>query len=119
MFGDAARLKQIVFNLVSNAVKFTPEDGSVEVRAARRAQDIEITVTDSGTGIDEDFLPFIFDKFRQGDASPTRMHGGLGLGLSIVRHLVRLHYGTISVTSGGSGKGAVFTVSLPLAENGK
>ena len=119
VLGDAARLKQIVFNLVSNAVKFTPEGGSVEVRAARREDEVEINVTDSGAGIDKEFLPFVFDKFRQGDGSPTRTHGGLGLGLSIVRHLVRLHEGTISVTSGGSGKGAAFTVRLPLAQNGK
>ncbi len=115
--GDATRLRQIIWNLVSNAVKFTPDGGSVEVRAAREEENLEITVSDSGIGIDEKFLPYIFDKFRQGDGSPTRPHGGLGLGLSIVRYLVRLHDGEISAESEGSGKGAVFTVRLPLAEN--
>jgi signal transduction histidine kinase len=103
-------------NLVSNAVKFTPAGGSIEVSAARRADQIEIIVRDSGIGISEDFLPFVFDKFRQGDASPTRLHGGLGLGLSIVHQLVRLHDGEIAVHSDGEGRGTTFTVRLPLAE---
>ncbi|HEY8562318.1 MAG TPA: ATP-binding protein [Pyrinomonadaceae bacterium] len=115
--GDAARLRQVFSNLIANAVKFTPAGASVEVRAARCGAHIEITVSDRGIGIDEKFLPHIFEKFRQGDASPTRPHGGLGLGLSIVRHLVGLHDGQISAASGGIGKGAVFTVRLPLAEN--
>lgn len=118
VLGDATRIGQIVWNLVSNAVKFTPEGGMVEISAARRDKSVEITVSDSGDGIDAHFLPFIFDKFRQGDASPTRPHGGLGLGLSIVRHLVNLHDGEISVESDGVGKGSHFTVRLPLAENG-
>jgi PAS domain S-box-containing protein len=116
--GDATRLRQIIGNLISNAVKFTPDGGKVTVSAARRGENIEITVSDSGIGINEKFLPFIFDKFRQGDASTTRPHGGLGLGLSIVRHLVSLHDGEISAASEGEGRGAVFTVRLPLAENG-
>ena len=117
VLGDAPRLRQIVLNLVSNAVKFTPAGGRVKVRADRQAENIRITVSDSGIGIDEKFLPFIFDKFRQGDASTTRPHGGLGLGLSIVRYLVGLHGGEISAASRGVGEGAVFTIRLPLAEN--
>jgi PAS domain S-box-containing protein len=118
VIGDAERLRQIVWNLISNAVKFTPDGGAVEIRTMRRDAFLEITVSDSGIGIDADFLPFIFDQFRQGDASPTRSHGGLGLGLSIVRHLVKIHGGDVSAESEGAGKGAVFTVRLPLAENG-
>jgi PAS domain S-box-containing protein len=117
VIGDPVRLRQIIWNLLSNAVKFTPENGRIEVRAACVADEIEIVVSDSGIGIDAKFLPFIFDKFRQGDASPTRSHGGLGLGLSIVRHLVALHGGEIRAESEGTGRGATFTVSLPLAEN--
>src|SRR5215204_3391680 len=117
VLGDATRLRQVFGNLLSNAVKFTPDGGSVEVRAARLDETVEITVSDSGIGIDENFLPYIFDKFRQGDASPTRSHGGLGLGLSIVRHLVSLHGGEVSAESKGMGRGTVFTISLPLAEN--
>lgn len=118
--GDAERLRQIFENLVSNAVKFTPEGGTVELRTAapRDAARLEITVSDSGSGIDAEFLPFVFERFRQGDASTTRSHGGLGLGLSIVRHLVVLHGGFITAESKGRDHGAVFTVSLPLAENG-
>lgn len=117
VIGDDVRLRQIVWNLASNAIKFTPEGGAVKVRAARRETHLEMTVSDSGIGIDAEFLPFIFDKFRQADASTTRQHGGLGLGLSIVRHLTKLHGGNISAQSEGSGKGAVFLLSLPLAEN--
>jgi PAS domain S-box-containing protein len=117
--GDAERLYQIVWNLVSNAIKFTPEGGNVRMHAAvRGAEELEITVTDSGIGIDEKFLPYVFEHFRQGDASPTRSYGGLGLGLSIVRHLVRLHGGEISARSEGLNRGAVFTVRLPLAGRG-
>jgi PAS domain S-box-containing protein len=115
--GDATRLRQVILNLISNAVKFTPERGTVEIRATRGADVVELRVRDSGIGIDEKFLPFVFDKFRQGDGSPTRPHGGLGLGLSIVRYVVELHDGEISADSDGAGRGAVFTVRLPLAEN--
>jgi PAS domain S-box-containing protein len=118
VLGDSERLRQIVWNLISNAIKFTPETGAVEISAAHRETFLEITVSDSGIGIADEFLPFIFDKFRQGDASPTRPHGGLGIGLSIVRNLVKIHGGDISAESKGIGKGAVFTVRLPLAENG-
>lgn len=116
VLGDVPRLHQIVSNLVSNAVKFTPEGGIVKIDAERVGDFVEIEISDTGIGIDAQFLPFIFDTFRQGDGSMTRPHGGLGLGLSIVRHLVTLHDGEISVESEGAGRGAVFTVRLPLAE---
>ena len=118
VLGDDERLRQIVWNLASNAVKFTPGGGAVSIRAARNAANLEMTVSDTGIGIEKEFLPFIFDKFRQADASTTRLHGGLGLGLSIVRHLAELHGGNVSAESEGEGKGAVFTLSLPLAQNG-
>ncbi|HZW08050.1 MAG TPA: hybrid sensor histidine kinase/response regulator, partial [Phycisphaerales bacterium] len=115
--GDAARLQQIAWNLLSNAIKFTPGGGtgSVKVSLARAGAHAEITVQDNGKGISRDFLPYIFDRFRQEDASTTRAHGGLGLGLSIVRHLTELHGGTVTARSEGEGLGSTFTVSLPLA----
>jgi signal transduction histidine kinase/CheY-like chemotaxis protein len=113
--GDAGRLQQVVSNLLNNAVKFTPAGGSVQVRLARAGDDIELSVTDSGHGIPRDFLPSVFEPFRQADAGTTRQHGGLGLGLSIVRHLVGAHGGTVSATSEGEGKGARFVVRLPVA----
>jgi PAS domain S-box-containing protein len=116
VLGDPDRLQQIVWNLVSNAIKFTPKDGSIEVRLERVASHVELKVSDSGIGIDTQFLPYVFDRFRQADASTTRAHGGLGLGLAIVRHLVELHGGTVSAASTGEGQGAVFTVRLPLAD---
>lgn len=113
--GDASRLQQVAWNLFSNAVKFTPEGGRVEVRLERSGQGhAQITVSDTGQGIKQQFLPFIFDRFRQADGSTTRKHGGLGLGLAIVRHLVELHGGTISVHSDGEDQGATFTIVLPL-----
>jgi signal transduction histidine kinase/DNA-binding response OmpR family regulator len=112
--GDANRLQQVVWNLFSNAVKFTPEGGRVEVRLERHNGHAQITVRDTGQGINPKFLPFIFDRFRQADGTTTRKHGGLGLGLAIVRHLVELHSGTINVHSDGVGKGATFTIVLPL-----
>lgn len=112
--GDADRLQQIVWNLLTNAVKFTPKDGRIQVMLQRVASHVEITVTDSGVGISKEFLPFVFDRFRQADASTTRLHGGLGLGLSIVRQLVDLHGGSVSVSSEGEGKGASFTIMLPF-----
>ena len=111
--GDADRLQQVVWNLVSNAVKFTPAGGRVEVRLDRAPQGIELAVTDTGAGIAPEFLPRVFDRFSQADASPRRAHGGLGLGLSIVRHLVELHGGTVAAASQGIGRGARFTVRLP------
>ncbi|HZH91071.1 MAG TPA: response regulator [Pyrinomonadaceae bacterium] len=113
--GDPARLQQVVWNLFSNAVKFTPEGGSVEVGLTCDEQHVELEVSDTGQGISQDFLPYIFDRFRQADGTTTRKHGGLGLGLAIVRHLVDLHGGTISAHSDGDGKGSTFTLSLPLA----
>ncbi|MBW4485470.1 MAG: PAS domain S-box protein [Tildeniella torsiva UHER 1998/13D] len=112
--GDATRLQQVVWNLLSNAVKFTPAAGRVEVRLTQgKANQAQITVTDSGKGVVPEFLPLIFDYFRQADSATTRQFGGLGLGLAIVRHLVELHGGTIQAASPGEGLGATFTVSLP------
>jgi PAS domain S-box-containing protein len=112
--GDPNRLQQIVWNLLSNAVKFTPAGGNVQVRLEQVNSHVEITVRDSGKGIREDFLPYVFDRFRQGDSTTTRSFGGLGLGLSIVRHLVELHGGSVSVYSKGEEEGATFTVRLPI-----
>ncbi len=113
--GDANRLQQIFWNLFSNAVKFTPPGGRVRVEVERVKPQARVSVSDSGIGIKPDFLPYIFDRFRQADGSTTRVHGGLGLGLSIVKHLVQLHQGTVEVESKGADQGATFTVSLPLA----
>jgi PAS domain S-box-containing protein len=113
--GDADRLQQIVWNLLTNAVKFTPKGGRIQIQLQRVNSHVEIVVTDSGIGISKEFLPHVFDRFRQADASTTRIHGGLGLGLSIVHQLVDLHGGTVSVHSEGENKGATFTISLPFA----
>ncbi|MDB5295360.1 MAG: ATPase, partial [Phycisphaerales bacterium] len=114
--GDPARLQQVVWNLVSNSVKHCAQGGHVRVRLARRDDaHLEVSVADDGEGISPDFLPFVFDRFRQADGSTTRRHGGLGLGLSIVSQLVELHGGTVRAASAGPGKGATFTVTLPLA----
>ncbi len=113
--GDPARLQQVVWNLLSNAIKFTPKDGKVEVRLERVNSHVEILVSDTGSGISPEFLPYVFDRFRQVDGSTTRRHGGLGLGLAIVRHLVELHGGTVRVKSPGDGQGSTFTVELPLS----
>ncbi|HEX7316492.1 MAG TPA: ATP-binding protein [Pyrinomonadaceae bacterium] len=112
--GDPARLQQIIWNLLSNAIKFTPKGGRVQVRLERINSHIEVSVSDNGDGISAEFLPFVFDRFRQADGTTTRRHGGLGLGLSIVRHLVELHGGTVSVESPGEGQGSMFTVRLLL-----
>lgn len=114
VMGDRERLQQVVWNLVSNAVKFTPAGGEVTVNLTRVNSHVEISVTDTGAGIHPDFLPHVFDRFRQADGSTTRAHGGLGLGLAIVRHLVELHGGVAIADSRGPGKGATFTVRLPL-----
>ncbi len=111
---DEDRLQQVLWNLLSNAVKFTPRGGSVRVDASRDTDEVVLTVQDTGEGVDAEFLPFVFDRFRQADGSTTRQHGGLGLGLAIVRHLVELHGGTVSARSDGRGKGAIFTVRLPF-----
>jgi signal transduction histidine kinase len=112
--GDPIRLRQAVWNLVSNAVKFTPQGGRVEVRLERIDPHICITVSDTGKGIKAEFLPDIFDRFRQADASITRRHSGLGLGLSLVKYLVELHGGTIDVASEGEGRGTTFKILLPV-----
>jgi signal transduction histidine kinase/CheY-like chemotaxis protein len=113
--GDPARLQQVVWNLLSNAVKFTPKEGKVEVRLERVNSHLEIIVADNGIGISPEFLPQVFDRFRQLDSSTTRHYGGLGLGLAIVRHLVELHGGTVRVESPGPGQGTTFVVLLPLS----
>jgi signal transduction histidine kinase/ActR/RegA family two-component response regulator len=111
--GDADRLQQVVWNLLSNAVKFTPSGGRVEVRLDRVNGHLRLAVVDSGQGISPSFLPFVFDRFRQGDSTSTRSHGGLGIGLTIVRHIVELHGGTVSAESPGISRGSTFTVTLP------
>lgn len=112
--GDPDRLQQVVWNLLSNAIKFTPKGGRVQLRLERVNSHIEITVSDTGRGISADFLPYVFDRFRQSDSSSTRTQGGLGLGLAIVRQLVELHGGDVRASSPGEGQGATFTVILPL-----
>lgn len=112
--GDANRLQQIVWNLVSNAVKFTGKGGRVQVRIERVNSRVEIIVSDTGQGITSDFLPYVFDRFRQADATSTRRYGGLGLGLAIVRHLTEMHGGIVTAASPGEGLGATFTVKLPV-----
>jgi signal transduction histidine kinase len=114
--GDIGRLQQVLMNLLTNAVKFTPANGSIRVELERAGGNCRISVSDSGQGISAEFLPHVFDRFRQADMTSTRQHGGLGLGLSIVRQLVELHGGSIEASSAGLGKGATFTVNLPLAE---
>jgi len=114
-FGDSSRLQQVVWNLLSNAIKFTPEGGSVQVQLQHFDANIQLSVRDSGQGIQAEFLPYVFDRFRQADASSTRRIGGLGLGLAIVRHLVELHGGTVAAASEGEDQGSTFTINLPLA----
>ncbi|MEG3898031.1 MULTISPECIES: PAS domain S-box protein [unclassified Microcoleus] len=114
VLGDAGRLQQVVWNLLSNAIKFTSPGGKIEIVLDRVDTDAQITVTDTGKGIDPDFLPYVFDYFRQADSTFTRKFGGLGLGLAIVRHLVELHGGTVKSDSPGEGQGATFTVRIPL-----
>jgi signal transduction histidine kinase/CheY-like chemotaxis protein len=112
--GDADRLQQIVWNLLSNAIKFTPRGGRVQLRLSRVDSHVEITVSDTGRGIAPDFLPHVFERFRQADATFSREHGGLGLGLAIARQLTELHGGTLTASSGGLGQGSTFTMTLPL-----
>ncbi|HYU35887.1 MAG TPA: response regulator [Thermoanaerobaculia bacterium] len=116
VLGDADRLQQVIWNLLSNAIKFTPPGGIVMVRLQESGGNAEIRVVDTGAGIRPDFLPYVFDRFRQAESTITRSHGGLGLGLSIVRHLVELHGGSVAVHSEGEGKGAAFTVRLPVRQ---
>jgi len=117
-YGDQARLQQVLANLLSNAIKFTPDGGGVGISLRRTGNGVTLTVTDSGQGIPQEFLPFIFDPFRQVDQLTTRRHGGLGLGLSIVRRLVEAHGGTVRAESAGPGKGATFIVELPMVAAG-
>ena len=112
--GDAARLQQVVWNLLTNAIKFTPPGGRVEISLRRAPQQVVLTVSDTGQGISPEFLPHIFERFSQQDASRSRRHGGLGLGLALARQIVELHGGTITASSAGAGKGATFIVSLPV-----
>jgi len=112
--GDAQRLQQIVWNLLSNAVKFTPQGGHVRVTTRQTGSQVHLEISDNGQGISAEFLPHVFERFRQADSSTTRKHGGLGLGLAIVRHLTEIHGGTVHAESDGEGKGATLTVILPL-----
>ena len=118
VLGDPNRLQQIFWNLFSNAVKFTPKGGEVNVAVTTADARVRVSVSDTGIGIPAEFLPFIFDRFRQADGSATREHGGLGLGLAIVQHLVGLHQGTVEVESGGKDLGSTFTIAIPAANNG-
>jgi signal transduction histidine kinase len=113
--GDANRLQQVIWNLISNAIKFTDDGGRVNVLLERRDSRVVLRVTDNGPGIRKEFLPYVFERFRQADGASTRTHNGLGLGLALVKHLAELHGGTVAVASEGEGKGATFTVALPLA----
>jgi signal transduction histidine kinase len=114
IMGDPVRLQQVIWNLLSNAVRFTPKDGRIEVRVAQDgARGVEIAVADSGSGVQPDFLPHVFERFRQADTGTTRTHGGLGLGLAIVRHLVELHGGTVRAENNTGGPGATFRIILP------
>lgn len=112
--GDPNRLQQVFWNLLNNAIKFTPKGGRIQVLLERVNSEVEVSITDTGEGIPPEFLPYIFDRFKQADASTTRRYRGLGLGLAIVKHLVELHGGTVRAKSAGIGKGATFIVSLPL-----
>ncbi len=115
VLGDTNRLQQVFWNLLSNAVKFTPAGGKVIVQLRKIDSHVQVEVVDTGPGISPEFLPYVFDRFRQADSTSTRQHGGLGLGLAIARHLIEIHGGTIEVRSGGAGTGATFTVKLPVA----
>ncbi|MGC4031960.1 MAG: hybrid sensor histidine kinase/response regulator [Tepidisphaeraceae bacterium] len=114
--GDPARLQQIIWNLLTNAVKFTPSDGEVRLRLSADNGKATLEIQDTGEGITPEFLPYLFDRFRQADGSITRRHGGLGLGLSIVRQLITLHRGTVTASSTGPGNGSTFVVRLPLVD---
>lgn len=113
--GDSARLQQVIWNLLSNAVKFTPKGGKVEVELVQADSNLELTVADNGRGVRPEFLPHLFERFRQEDASVTKSYSGLGLGLAIVKHLTEMHGGSVRAASEGEGKGAMFTVSLPVS----
>jgi CheY-like chemotaxis protein len=114
--GDPDRLRQVLWNLLSNATKFTPPGGHIELRTANVGNEVVVSVSDSGEGISPEFLTHVFDRFRQAESSSTRSHGGLGLGLAIVRHLLELHGGEVRAHSDGEGRGATFTVTLPASD---
>jgi signal transduction histidine kinase len=111
--GDPQRLQQIVWNLVANSVKFTDAGGRIDVRLSDVGDGVRIIVHDTGVGIDAAFLPHVFERFRQADSTVSRAHGGLGIGLAIVRHLVELHGGSVRAESAGAGRGSIFTIDLP------
>src|SRR5262249_40960107 len=115
VFGDTNRLQQVIWNLLFNSVKFTEGGGSIEARLSRVGNQVDISVTDTGIGIEPDFLPHVFDRFRQADSTPTRRYGGMGLGLAIVRHVVEMHGGSVSASSKGKGYGSTFKVRFPIA----
>lgn len=113
LIGDSERLQQVIWNLLANAIKFTPRGGRVGIRTSLTDTEIKLSVTDTGVGIEPSFLPFVFERFRQADSAPSRTHGGLGLGLSIVKHFVDLHHGDITIASGGPGQGTTVCIRLP------
>jgi two-component system sensor histidine kinase VicK len=113
LVADPDRLQQVFWNLLSNAVKFTPNGGRIEMTVTQRSGEVEVTISDTGIGIQPELMPHLFQRFRQGDSKPTREYGGLGLGLALVRHYVELHGGTVTVASGGAGQGSTFRVTLP------
>jgi CheY-like chemotaxis protein/nitrogen-specific signal transduction histidine kinase len=112
--GDSDRLQQVFWNLLTNAVKFTPKGGQVQIRLERVSSHVEVRVSDTGQGISSEFLPYVFDRLQQADSTTTRVHGGLGLGLAIVRHLIELHGGKVYADSAGEGLGSTFTINLPI-----
>lgn len=114
--GDVRRLQQVVWNLLSNAVKFTPSGGRIQISLQQERDAVQLRISDTGQGIEPEFLPFVFDRFSQADSSYTRRHGGLGLGLAIVRHLVEMHGGSVRAESGGAGQGATFIITLPVPQ---
>jgi signal transduction histidine kinase/ActR/RegA family two-component response regulator len=118
VLGDPDRLQQVLWNLLSNAVKFTPSGGQIDIALDRAGRSVRVMVLDSGKGIAADFLPYVFERFRQADSSTTRRHGGLGLGLAIVRHVIELHGGTVRALSGGVDRGSTFVIKLPLYSGG-
>jgi CheY-like chemotaxis protein len=115
VMGDPNRLQQVFWNLLNNAIKFTPKGGRVQITLERVNSHLEVNVSDTGVGISPEFLPYVFERFRQADSSITRQHGGLGLGLAIVKHLTELHGGSVRVKSGGLSQGSTFSVDLPVA----
>ena len=115
IIGDSNRLQQIFWNFLSNSIKFTPKGGKIEIVVEQSSSFLEIRINDSGLGISPDFMPYVFDRFRQADASLTRQYGGLGLGLAIVKQLVELHGGAVRAESAGAAQGSSFVVHLPLS----